>query len=91
MSLKNTPYSVFSPFHRGWSALLIKDLDHYSKDFPMPKANSDSVREDKIISQLFQDKVPEAVEGFEMPSEEYAERVRGLYPAGTDVAEQVSK
>lgn len=90
MSLKNTAYSVFSPFHRGWSSLLAKDLDHYSKDYPMPKANSDNIREDKILGQLFQDKVPEKVEGFEMPSVEYADRVRALYPAGTDVAEQVS-
>lgn len=87
---KNTPYSVFSPFHRAWSAMLVKDLDKYSKEYPMPQANNDSVRSDKVLGKLFEDKVPEEVEGFELPSKEYADRVRALYPAGTEVAEQAS-
>lgn len=89
MTQKGTPHSVFSPFHRAWSALLVKDLDKYSKEYPLPKANQDSVRSDKVLGKLFEDQVPEKVEGFEMPSDEYAKRVRDLYPVGTDVAEQV--
>lgn len=90
MTPKNTPYSVFSPFHRAWSALLLKDQDKYSKEYPLPKANQDSIRTDQVLGKLFEDKVPDKVEGFELPSQEYADRTRGLYPAGTEVAEQVS-
>lgn len=90
MTPKNTPYSVFSPFHRAWSALLLKDLDKYSKEYPLPKANQDSIRNDKVLGKLFEDKVPDKVAAFELPSQEYADRTRGLYPAGTEVAEQVS-
>lgn len=89
MTPKNTPYSVFSPFHKAWSALMVKDLNKYSQEFPMPKANEDSIRENDIIGKLFQDEVPNKVDGFEMPSEEYSKHVRDLYPPGTDVAEQV--
>lgn len=89
MTSKNTPYSVFSPFHKAWSALMVKDLNKYSKEYSLPKANNDSIREDEVFGKLFQDKVPEKVEGFELPSEDYAKRVRDLYPPGTDVAEKV--
>lgn len=87
---KGTPYTVFSPFHRAWSSIMVKNLDKFSKEFHMPKANKDDIRKDQLLGKLFEDQVPECVEGFELPSDEYAETVRDLYPAGTDTAEEVS-
>ena len=83
------PYSVFSPFHRNWSSKLQADLEEASREYSGPEANEDSARTDKKLADLFASKVPEAIEGFELPSDEYRETVHALFPPGTDAAEEV--
>lgn len=83
-------YSVMSPFHRNWSGVMQADLDKYTYEYPLPKANPDSVRSDKILGELFKDKVPQAVEGFELPDDpNYKETIEKLYVLGTEKAEKV--
>ena len=83
------PYSVFTPFHKNWSAIMSEDIAKYSKDYPLPAANPDSIRDDPVLGQLFQDRIPELVKGFELPSEEYSKLIRTLFPTGTAAAEEV--
>ena len=83
------PYSVFTPFHKNWSAVMSEDLQAYSKDYPLPAANGDAIRKDPVLGQLFQDQVPESIPGYELPSEEYKQKVLLLHPTGTAAAEQV--
>lgn len=83
------PYSVFSPFHRNWSSKLQADLEDASREYSGPEANEDSARTDKKLADLFASKIPEAIEGFELPSHEYRETVHALFPQGTDAAEEV--
>lgn len=84
------PYSVFTPFFKAWAAHISTDLEEHSREYALPEANDDSVRKDSKLGKLFEDKVPESVEGFEMPSKEYKERIHNFWPVGTDAAEEVS-
>ena len=85
------PYSVFSPFHRNWSSKLQADLEEASREYSGPDANKDSARTDKKLAELFASRIPEAIEGFELPSDEYRETVHALFPPGTDAAEEVRR
>lgn len=84
------PYSVFSPFHRAWSAIVSGDLEAHKEEFPLPEANDDKARKDKVLKDLFSEKVPKSVPGFEITDGEYRKRVHDLFPAGTEAAEEVT-
>lgn len=86
---QDKPYSVFSPFHRMWSSILLEDLEGYSKEYALPAANDDAVRNDSTLSPLFSEEVPTSVPGFEIEDEEQKQRVQTLFPVGTDTAEEV--
>ena len=89
VSKQDKPYSVFSPFHRAWAAIMSPDLASYSKDYPTPNANSDDIRKDAVLGKLVEEKVPESVEGFEIGDEDLKTEVHKLFPAGTEAAEEM--
>jgi len=91
LSKTDKPYSVFSPFFRAWAAHISTDLELHSKEYPLPRANDDDIRKDSKLGKLFEDQVPESVEGFEMPSKEYTQKIHSLYPVGTEAAEEMLK
>lgn len=83
------PYSVFSPFHRNWSSIMTPRLEEFSKDYPLPAANEDGIRQNLVLGKLFEEQVPDSVPGYELPSEEYKQNIHHLFPAGADAAEEV--
>ena len=82
------PYSVFSPFHKNWHNILAGHLEDMSRDYPLPSANGDSIRSDSALGKLFEEQIPESVDGYELKDEEFKQTLRDLYPAGTDAAEE---
>ena len=56
---------------------------------PEVVANTASVREHKVYGPVFDNTVPEKVEGFAMDDPEGRERIRICWPAGEDAAKQV--
>lgn len=54
---------------------------------PLPEANNQSVRQHKIVGDLFDaTPVPDSVEGFELKD---AETISEIWPEGTDRAKEV--
>lgn len=82
------PYSVFSPFHKNWHKQLSDDLEEASKEYPLPSANDDSIRSDKVLGKLFEEKVPESVPGYEVEDDEFRQTLKDLFPPGTEAAEE---
>lgn len=82
-------YTVYSPFQRRWIAILNDHVAVYLAESPAPKGNASRIREDPVFGPLFSVEVPTALEGFELDEEEAATMAR-LWPAGTNVAQEVS-
>ncbi|WVO17357.1 hypothetical protein L204_105049 [Cryptococcus depauperatus] len=79
------PISVYSPWQRRWAQIIEKE-PHLLDMSPLPKANSNALREGHILAHLFDEKVPNSVPGFEC---EDRETMVKLWPEGTDAAKQV--
>ncbi|KAH9844228.1 DNA photolyase [Rhodofomes roseus] len=80
-------YTVYSPFLRSW----IPHLTPKGKDSPIacapdPASNTPSVRDHPVYGPLFDNTVPDEVEGFTMDDAEERERIRMCWPAGEEAA-----
>lgn len=82
------PYSVFSPWYKAWSARVTGNMHHYVDDQGGVLPNTSAARKHKALAPLFDEDVPESIEGFELDSAEKAKMAK-MWPVGADVAEQV--
>ncbi|KXN86422.1 Deoxyribodipyrimidine photo-lyase [Leucoagaricus sp. SymC.cos] len=81
-------YTVYSPYWKNWLDTLNRNLQDYIQEAPGPAPNSDSIRQDKKLSYLFQTPVPDAVEGFELDDKDSA-KMEEYWPAGESAAKQI--
>ncbi|KIK42534.1 hypothetical protein CY34DRAFT_23937 [Suillus luteus UH-Slu-Lm8-n1] len=81
-------YTVYSPYQRNWISILNSNLSDYLNEFPPPKPNSSTARENQVIGPLFNTDVPVSVRGFELDSEETTNMV-SMWPAGTSSAKEM--
>lgn len=82
------PYAVFSPWHRAWGDYLDEHWSETMEEFPRPPGNDKSIHEDKHLKDLFDQLVPESVNGFECKDKTLMEQ---LWPAGEETAQTVLK
>ncbi|KAG2156169.1 DNA photolyase, FAD-binding/Cryptochrome [Suillus clintonianus] len=80
-------YTVYSPYQRRWINILNSNLLHYLNDFPSPKPNPSTTRENPVFGPLFDADVPVSVHGFELDPEENANMAK-IWPAGTSSAKE---
>ncbi|WRT70869.1 uncharacterized protein IL334_007868 [Kwoniella shivajii] len=85
LSQKGKPISVFSPWQRAWAKLLDQQPKYFDMS-PTPKSNDQSIKSDEKFSTLFDDKIPDSLEGFECPE---SDKLKELWPEGTDRAKEV--
>ena len=74
------PMKVFSPYHRAWLAK-IKDSPEILDTLPAPQKQTDANA--KVLSSLFDGKIPSAPEDKKFVSNDDQKRIRKLWPAGT--------
>ncbi|WVQ63543.1 uncharacterized protein L199_001696 [Kwoniella botswanensis] len=84
-SQQGKPMSVFSPWQRAWAKLLDQQ-PHYLNMSPSPKANDDSIKSNDQFNKLFEEDIPDHVEGFECPE---SEKLKEVWPEGTDQAKEL--
>lgn len=78
---------VYSPFLRAWLPHLTDKPDPLACA-PPPKANSKSVRSHETYSKLFDNEIPEFVDGFRLAPDD-AKQMRTCWAAGEDVAKEM--
>ena len=64
----------------------MRDHPNALNEYDPPEANDKSVLDHTVYGELFKEKVPNAVKGFECHD---AEKMAELYPAGTEAAHEV--
>ncbi|KAH9951658.1 DNA photolyase [Amylocystis lapponica] len=91
LTKQEKPYSVYSPFLRAWMTHLTPSPpeDDPLACAPSPAANDPSVRQHSIFDRLFDQPVPEEVEGFTLRDPDERERMRTCWPEGEDVAKEM--
>jgi len=77
---------VFSPFHRRWIEALNKNLDRIA-EAPKLTSNDHEIHSHSSYADLFNQEVPDEVEGFEC---EDRERMKIIWPEGHSAAKEVS-
>ncbi|THH32951.1 hypothetical protein EUX98_g1252 [Antrodiella citrinella] len=82
-------YTVYSPFLRSWLPHL-SDKPNPLACAPAPRANPESVHSHNVFGKLFDVKVPEYVEGFQLKPTD-AKQIRTCWGAGEDVAQEMLK
>ncbi|KAJ3812167.1 DNA photolyase, FAD-binding/Cryptochrome [Lentinula aff. lateritia] len=85
---ENKAYSVYSPYQRKWISILNDNQDQYLTEYPDPHPNVDGIREDTVLSKLFECEVPKFVPGFEMEDND-KQTMATVWPAGEEVALQI--
>ncbi|KAG1752675.1 DNA photolyase, FAD-binding/Cryptochrome [Suillus paluster] len=81
-------YTVYSPYQRSWINILNSNLLDYLDEFPSPKPNPSTTRENPIFGSLFDAQVPVSVHDFELDSEDATNMIK-IWPAGTSSAEEI--
>ncbi|KAG1731169.1 DNA photolyase, FAD-binding/Cryptochrome [Suillus occidentalis] len=81
-------YTMYSPYQRNWISILNSNLSDCLGEFPPPKANSSTARENQVLGPLFSTDVPVSVRGFELDSKESTNMV-SMWPAGTSSAKEM--
>ncbi|WWC92474.1 uncharacterized protein L201_007432 [Kwoniella dendrophila CBS 6074] len=84
-SQQGKPMSVFSPWQRAWAKLLDQQ-PKYLEMSPSPKPNNESIKSNDKFAKLFEDKIPDHIEGFECPE---SEKLKELWPEGLDKAKEL--
>ncbi|WWC72736.1 uncharacterized protein I206_106700 [Kwoniella pini CBS 10737] len=84
-SKQGKPMSVFSPWQRAWAKLL-DEQPKYLKMSPTPKSNDEAIKSNDKFSKLFDDEIPDHIEGFECPE---SEKLSEVWPEGTDKAKEL--
>ncbi|WWD20859.1 hypothetical protein CI109_105336 [Kwoniella shandongensis] len=79
------PMSVFSPWQRTWARLLEKEPQLLNMS-PLPKANEVTIRQNEKFARLFEDQVPDSLEGFECKD---SETMAEVWPEGTERAKEL--
>ncbi|OCF35932.1 hypothetical protein I317_00453 [Kwoniella heveanensis CBS 569] len=79
------PMSVFSPWQRAWAKLLAAEPKLLNLS-PSPKANLESVKKDERFAKLFDDEIPDSVEGFECAERK---QIAEIFPEGTETAKEL--
>ena len=79
---------VYSPYQRNWLATLQGNQGHYLQEQSYPEANDASIKDNKKFAPWFSSKIPKAISGFELASED-AKTMEEVWPAGEDVASRV--
>jgi hypothetical protein len=82
-------FQVYSPYQRNWIGVLNSNPIDYLDEFPSPKPNPSTIRENNVLGPLFDADVPMSVHGFELDPEETANMVK-IWPAGTSSAKEAS-
>ena len=81
----NGVIQVFSPFHRRWIEALNKNLE-WIAEAPMPTPNNHEIHSHSTYADLFNQVVPDQVEGFEC---EDWEKMKVIWPEGHGAAKEV--
>jgi deoxyribodipyrimidine photo-lyase len=76
---------VFSSFHRRWIEALNKNL-HWIAEAPMPTPNDCEIHSHSSYADLFNQEVPDEVEGFQC---EDREKMKVIWPEGHSAATEV--
>ena len=76
---------VFSPFHRRWIDALNRNL-RWIEEAPKPTPNDHEIHSHSSYADLFNQEVPDEVEGFEC---EDREKMKVIWPEGRDAATEV--
>jgi deoxyribodipyrimidine photo-lyase len=79
------PYGVFTPFSKKWQAFLDANPEHLYEAAD-PEANEEAVRSHPVYGRLFDNAVPDYVEGFRCPDHELMNKI---WPEGTESAIEV--
>lgn len=80
------PYGVFSPFCKKWQAFLDANPEHLF-EAAGPDANDEAIRSHPIFGKLFEDEIPEYLEGFKCKDQDLMDKI---WPEGTESAVKVS-
>ncbi|KAI0772620.1 DNA photolyase, FAD-binding/Cryptochrome [Irpex lacteus] len=80
-------YTVYSPFLRSWLPHLSERPDPLASAAKV-QSNQAAIRDHVIFGQLFNDSVPDQVDGFQLAKED-ADTMRECFPAGEDAAHEI--
>ncbi|GAA5827552.1 hypothetical protein JCM11251_001729 [Rhodosporidiobolus azoricus] len=90
LTKQGKPYSVYSPFQRSWAEEVNKNLvDYVVQQNPPLAANDSSARSHSVLSPFFSHEIPASIKGFELSGEEEAERMKGIWPVGEGVTDEI--
>ena len=78
-------FQVFTPFHRRWIDALNRNL-HWIAEAPRPTPNDHEIHSHSAYADLFNQDVPDKVEGFEC---EDREKMKVVWPEGHSAATEV--
>ncbi|KAL0949422.1 hypothetical protein HGRIS_009483 [Hohenbuehelia grisea] len=78
-------YTVYSPYQRNWISKLNDGLSHFLENCAPPSPNDPSIRQNKLLSGIFDEPCPVSLAGFEL-SEEDKQMMQLVWPAGESVA-----
>ncbi|KAF9653387.1 hypothetical protein BDM02DRAFT_3087670 [Thelephora ganbajun] len=79
------PFAVFSPFHRRWIEALNRNL-HWIAEASVPTPNDYEIHSHSSYADLFNQEVPDEVEGFEC---EDREKMKVIWPEGHGAAKEM--
>ncbi|KAF9818336.1 hypothetical protein IEO21_02851 [Rhodonia placenta] len=84
-------YTVYSPFLRAWTPHLTPSKGEADPlaCAPSPAANSPSIHNHPVYGKLFDQSVPDEVDGFSLQDTEERDRIRTCWPAGEDAAKEI--
>lgn len=80
------PYGVFSPWQRKWQAFL-EAHEEYLFEAADPESNEEGVRSHAVYGKIFNEEVPDHLEGFECIDKEL---MKVIWPEGNEAAVQVN-
>lgn len=89
LSQQGRPYSVFGPWYKAWSAKVTGNPTHYIDDQGGVLPQPSSAKTHKVLGPLFNETVPDKIEGFELDDAE-AKKMAEMWPVGEDVCDEVS-
>ncbi|KAI9609425.1 hypothetical protein H4Q26_007379 [Puccinia striiformis f. sp. tritici PST-130] len=88
LTKENKAYSVFGPWQRNWANLVNSNLDEYIGKSEDCKPNNASIKDIKILKDLFDSEVPTSLPGFEL-SEQDSLVMNENWKAGEHAAEKL--